>query len=370
MENENALKHKFGKDLLQRIAHALHAVYPKFDHKYFNGLERRLQPLEMKARVRLLRDELHGLLPADYLEALAVIMRSVPGGKLRDFDFWIYTEFIQTYGLGHESASLNALKILTTHFTSEWAVRPFLRQSPETALAFLLACAGDEDEKVRRWASEGSRPRLPWGERLHHFIANPRLTLPILEVLKFDPEIFVRTSVANHLNDLAKDHPDYVIEVLKRWQSEAGHAHLSPVNWIAKRALRTLIKAGNLGALELIGVRPARKIELKHFVVSPKTIVLGEILNIAFEIVSQAETDQKLVVDYVVHLVRARKRRSPKVFKFKTVQLRRGETVKLQKSHPIKSITTRSYYPGRHALEIQINGRSFGKRDWFLEIDP
>ena len=369
MENENALKHKFGTELLQRIAGAVHPVYPAFDHQYFTSLHPRLESLEMKARVHFLRDELHGLLPAGYLEALGIIMKSVSGGTLRDFDFWIYTEFVQTHGLGHEKASLNALKVLTTHFTSEWAVRPFLRQAPEATLAFLLACAKDKDERIRRWASEGSRPRLPWGERLHDFIANPRLTLPILEALKFDSQLFVRTSVANHLNDIAKDHPDYVIGLLKRWQTEGAEVHLTKVDWITKRALRTLIKQGNAKALALVGVKPAVAIEVKNFVLSPKNVVLGEKLNLAFDIVSQAKTDQKLVVDYILHLVKARNHTAPKVFKFKTVQLRKGQTVKLQKSHHIKSITTRAYYPGKQFLEIQINGKSFGKQDWILRME-
>src|SRR5678815_3823589 len=150
-ENENAFKHQFGKELVARIASSIGEVYEDFDRRHFLNLAPSLKPLEMKARVRFLRDEISKLLPSHFPEALQILMNSLKSGKLEGFDLWIYTEFIQTHGLAHREESLEALKVLTTLFTSEWAVRPFLRQFPEHALAFLLACAAHEDEKVRRW---------------------------------------------------------------------------------------------------------------------------------------------------------------------------------------------------------------------------
>ncbi len=366
MENEDAFKHKFGRDLLVRMADSIQQVYPSFEHHRFIQLFPKLKGLEMKARVRFLRDELVKLLPSNYPQALAVLLDSTAAGKLRDFDLWIYTEYIQTCGLEHEAVSLEALKKLTTLFTSEWAVRPFLRRSPERTLKFLLACTTDKDERIRRWASEGSRPRLPWGERLHEFIARPESTLPILEALKFDDALFVRTSVANHLNDLAKDHPGQVLQLLKRWRTEAGKMHGLKIEWIIKRALRTLIKEGNPAALKLIGVDAEARIKVQDFTVAPKAITLGERLGFTLELVSLATTPQKLVVDYVIHFVKANGQTTPKVFKFKVLELPAGRTMRLQKTHHVKPVTTRRYYPGKNVLELQINGKSFGKKDWVL----
>ena len=365
-ENENAFKHQFGKELVARIASSIGEVYRAFDHRQFLSLAPSLKPLEMKARVRFLRDEISKLLPSQFPQALQILMNSVKFGKLKGFDLWVYTEFIQTHGLGYRKESLEALKVLTTLFTSEWAVRPFLRQFPEHTLAFLLVCAAHEDEKVRRWASEGSRPRLPWGEKLHHFIKTPDATLPILELLKHDEALFVRTSVANHLNDIAKDNPDFVLKVLKEWKKEASEKDKPKLDWIIRRALRTLIKNGNPAALELVGVDASAKISVSNFSVTPKEISLGDRITFGATIKSLSKSPQKLVIDYVLHLVKSHGGTAPKVFKCKVATLKPGESLDLEKSHHLKKVTTRTYYPGRNALELQINGKSYGKRSWVL----
>jgi 3-methyladenine DNA glycosylase AlkC len=365
-ENENAFKHQFGKELVARIASSIGKVYENFDRRQFLSLASSLKPLEMKARVRFLRDEISKLLPSHFPEALQILMNSVKSGKLEGFDLWIYTEFIQTHGLAHREESLEALKVLTTLFTSEWAVRPFLRQFPEHTLAFLLACAAHEDEKVRRWASEGSRPRLPWGERLHHFIQTPDATLPILESLKHDEAPFVRTSVANHLNDIAKDNPHFVLTVLKKWKKEVSEKDEPKLDWITKRALRTLIKNGNPAALGLIGVDASAKISVSKFFITPKGISLGDRMTFGATIKSLSKSPQKLVIDYVLHLVKSHGGTAPKVFKCKVVNLEPGESLDFEKTHHLKKVTTRTYYPGINALELQINGKSHGKKSWVL----
>ena len=227
-------------------------------------------------------------------------------------------------------------------------------------------CAAHEDEKVRRWASDGSRPRLPWGEKLHHFIKTPDATLPILELLKHDEALFVRTSVANHLNDIAKDNPDFVLKVLKEWKKEASEKDKPKLDWIIRRALRTLIKNGNPAALELVGVDASAKISVSNFSVTPKEISLGDRITFGATIKSLSKSPQKLVIDYVLHLVKSHGGTAPKVFKCKVATLKPGESLDLEKSHHLKKVTTRTYYPGTNALELQINGKSYGKRSWVL----
>ncbi|RZA13061.1 MAG: DNA alkylation repair protein, partial [Proteobacteria bacterium] len=199
-DDSSALKHFYNKALLTRMGKALGEVYPSFDAKALQKLMARLESLEMKPRVHVIRDELKRQLPEDYSKALSILLASLKSRKITGFDLWPYTEFVQTYGTGDLKRSLAALKAMTPLFTAEFAVRPFLRLHQKATLDYLEACALDKDVHVRRWASEGSRPRLPWGERLQDFVKDPSPTRPILELLKFDDELYVRKSVSNHLN--------------------------------------------------------------------------------------------------------------------------------------------------------------------------
>ncbi|MES2855811.1 MAG: DNA alkylation repair protein, partial [Bdellovibrionota bacterium] len=303
--NESALKHLFGRELLSRMAKAIGAVYPDFDRRRFLKTISKLEDLEMKPRVRFIRDELKDLLPEKYPEALEILLSSAHSGHLNGFDLWPYTEFIQLYGIDDPRRSLKALKVLTTKFTSEWAVRPFIKKHPQETLKFLLECASDRDTHVRRWATEGTRPRLPWGERLGEFVTDPSPAFPILERLKFDPELYVRKSVSNHLNDIAKDHPKLVVEILSRWKKEAGPENEMKIDWTIQRALRTLIKDGHPGALGLIGVSTRSKIDFNDFNLKKKTVAMGEHLEFDFEIRSTSSKSQKIVVDYVVHFMKS-----------------------------------------------------------------
>ncbi|MES2309683.1 MAG: DNA alkylation repair protein [Verrucomicrobiota bacterium] len=367
-ENESALKHQFGKSLLKRISDSFREIHPSFDHPRFHRLISTLESLEMKPRVHQIRDELQRQLPSDYKKALLLLQKAARGGKLKGFDLWPFTEFVQTYGLDHPEASLNALSEFTKLFTAEWAIRPFIKRDPQATLRFLVKCAQSENEHLRRWASEGTRPRLPWGERLHDFVQDPQPTLPILELLKFDPELYVRKSVANHLNDISKDHPLYLIVLLKRWKKEAGTEHLSKINWIIRRSLRTLIKEGHPGALQLIGVSTKTEIKITPLTLKSKILRLGDKLDFQFELQSLSSKPQKLVVDYLLHFVKSNGRTAPKVFKLKTMTLPAKEKLAIGKSYHLKKITTRDYYPGLHSLEIQVNGVIVAKQEWRLKI--
>ena len=364
--NEKALKHLFNFALLKRMGDSIHEHYASFKRRRFLSLAAKLDELEMKQRIYLIRDELHTLLPEAFPEALKILLKCVRGGNLKDFDLWPITEFIQTFGLGHPSLSLQALFEITELFTAEWAVRPFIQNDSITVMKFLSDCALSKNVHLRRLASEGTRPRLPWGVRLNEFIENPKLTLPILEKLKFDPEIYVRKSIANHLNDIAKDHPNDVIAVLKRWKKEAGSLHQLKMEWTVKRALRTLIKQGHPQALNLIGVSANAKITLVGFKLNQRTFKIGEVLEFQFQLKSQTAHAQKLVIDYIMHFARAHGKSSAKVFKLKSLELSGLGLVLVQKKHRLKEVTTRKHYPGAHALEIQVNGKRLRKIQWNL----
>jgi 3-methyladenine DNA glycosylase AlkC len=356
VEDKNALRHMFDKAHLKRTADALFAAYPAFDRKRYLASFTSLTSLPMKARVRYLSDELRALLPPDYAKALSILMKAVRGGKLQSFDLWPVTEFVQSYGLEELESSLEALKEITTHFTSEWAIRPFLNKYPKDTIKFLLKCARESNTNIRRWASEGTRPRLPWGERLHDFVKDPSPTLPILEELKFDDELFVRKSVANHINDIAKDHPALAIRLLKQWMNEAGPKDQKKVEWTIRRALRTLVKEGHPEALSLLGVSSEAAVEIRKLRLGKEDLRMGEKLEFSFLTRSLSDRVQKLIIDYRIHFVKANGKPSAKVFKLRNFVLGPKSEIEVGKAHHIKEITTREYYNGVHTLDIQING--------------
>lgn len=367
-ENESALKHMYNRDFLKRLANALDAGGLDFNRKKIMDLWPQFQVLEMKPRVHLVRDTLKALLPPSYPQQVRLLRQAVKKGDLSGFDLWPITEFVQKEGLNHLEISLDFLRELTVRFTSEFAIRPFLKSYPQESLSYLMACARDKNVHVRRWATEGTRPRLPWGEKLHFLIQDPKRALPILEILKFDPDLYVRKSVANHLNDISKDHPELVVRLLGQWLREAKGENQERVEWIIHRALRTLIKNGHAGALKLIGVDHQAQVSLRRLQLVKPRIALGERLDFSFEIQSTSRRSQKLVIDYVMYFQRANGEQSPKVFKLKVVELPAGGTFQVVKSHHVKKVTTRDYYEGEQALSIQVNGLSLGRKAWHLTV--
>lgn len=368
-ENPNAFKHIYDKNLLELIAQKIKKVYPAFSEKEFKSILKQMLTLEMKARVYLIRDKLHELLPQDFVKSSEILLKSTEDGTLTGFAIWPYTEFVQSYGLEHVKESLRVLKELTKLFTSEWAVRPFLKKDFKTTYNFLKTYTKDENAHVRRWVSEGTRPRLPWGQRLGEFIKKPDLSFELLDKLKFDSELYVRKSVANHLNDLTKDHPDKVVDILSQWNQQAKKPEdIKNIQWITKHALRTLIKEGHGKALSLLGVNSKVAVNLKKLKLHKKEIKLGEHIDFSFELISTAPKEQSLIIDYIVHFMKANGKTAPKVFKLKNIHLKANQKILIQKKHPIKPITTRTYYAGQHHLEIQVNGNVYLKESWRLKI--
>jgi 3-methyladenine DNA glycosylase AlkC len=267
------------------------------------------------------------------------------------------------YGLDDFDVAMGAMYQITKRHTAEFAIRPFLRRYPERTLAVLHQWVEDESPHVRRLVSEGTRPRLPWAGRLDAFIADPTPTLALLERLKDDPSAFVRKSVANHLNDISKDHPQLVIDTLTCWREDAGAERL----WIIRHALRTLVKKGDPAALALLGFdRP--QVSLRDMRIEPDHIRLGDSLVFSFTLQSESDEAQNLIIDYLIHFVKASGQTSPKVFKLSTRELSARESIYIQRKHAIKPITTRSYYSGEHRIEIQVNGQVLGGQRFWLQM--
>jgi 3-methyladenine DNA glycosylase AlkC len=224
-------------------------------------------------------------------------------------------------------------------------------------MAQMRTWAGHPSPEVRRLATEGCRPRLPWGIRLPSLMADPAPILPILEKLKNDESESVRRSVANNLNDISKDNPDTVLETLRRWQADDR----AEIRWITQHALRTLLKIGDPRALELLGYPSDAAVAVHNLVVEPEIAQIGDEITLSFDIESLSDEPLNLMIDYVVYHMRANGQLSPKVFKLAKREIEPHEAISIVKRHSFASVTTRRYYAGEHAIEPQINGSTFGR---------
>ena len=363
-----ALKHLLNEHTVRAAGTNLHRAWRGFDAAAFErdalrGLER----LELKARAMHIADALEATLPRDFARAAAVIEASLAppladaSGVASDSDddgiagwmLWPMGEFVVRRGMAEPVRALAALHALTQRFTAEWAIRPFIVAHPALSFATLGRWVDDPSAHVRRLVSEGSRPRLPWGMQLKSLIADPTPTLPLLAALQDDVSDYVRRSVANHLNDIAKDHPQLVASWLERHLPGASAQRQA----LLRHASRTLIKRGDARVMAAWGYAGGFE-GAASLKVRPSRIALGEALTLTLVLkAARGGARQDLVIDYVVHHVNARGGNSAKVYKGWTRSIAAGSTLELIKRHALRAITTRTYYPGLHRVEIIANGR-------------
>ncbi|MFL1512714.1 DNA alkylation repair protein [Pseudomonas prosekii] len=346
-----ALKEIFNAERLKHIATEMTAVYPAFDAKAFLKMANDgLAELSIMQRMARVSECLHAVLPLSYEESLEVLRALAP--RLNSgFVSISLPHYVAMYGAQSFEQSMAALKYFTTFGSSEFAIRHFLRSDLERSLALMLEWSGDANEHVRRLASEGSRPRLPWSFRLEPIQADPTLAAAILDNLKADESLYVRKSVANHLNDITKDHPEWVLDLIEGWSLENRHTA-----WIAKHALRSLIKQGNQRALAVIGAGGKPEVEIVGVKVEPAVIRLGQKISLSFTLKSTVPDSQRLVIDYAIDYVKANGSTSAKVFKLKALTLPGHASEFVSRSQQIKELTTRRHYAGQHAVHIMVNG--------------
>lgn len=362
-EQQAGLKEIFNRERFQHIADEAAAVSPVFDGKRFMAVATKdLDGLSIMQRLRQGAVALHEALPLPYEEAIEALSALAP--RIRHgFASIILPEYVALYGQGHFDLSMRALAFFTRFGSSEFAVRHFLQRDLDRTLAVMRGWAEDENEHVRRLASEGSRPRLPWSFQLKPLVADPSPTLPVLERLKADPSFYVRKSVANHLNDIGKDHPDLLVETVSGW--DRGDR---ATTWIVKHALRTLIKKGDARALALIGTTGKAQVRVEAFSVTPQKVRLGAHVTIRAEIVSTADEAQHLVADYAVHYVKKNGAPSRKVFKLKQFDLAPGGRQPLSIKRAIRDFTTRKHSAGHHRVELIVNGEVLAEGGFELTL--
>lgn len=345
-----------------------------FDRKsYEASILADLDKLELKQRARLIADVTGKVLPQT-LDGKFHILKSVlhplenegvdrasDEQGIRGWGMMPLGMVVTDHGLQDFEKSFALLKEMTKRATAEFEVRPFLDKDQERALAIMTPWVQDDSVHVRRLVSEGTRPRLPWGMRLKKLVEDPSPTLPLLEALKDDPEEYVRRSVANHLNDIAKDHPDLVAGIAGRWLKGADRNR----DKLVRHACRSLIKQGHPETLTAFGLRPP-EIKVRGPDIRTPTVTYGDAVSFDVELTSSGRKTQSLVIDYLVHFKKANGTLAPKVFKWTKAKLEPGETLSLSRDHAIRPITTRVYYGGTQAIGLRINGKDFGFSEFEL----
>lgn len=358
-----ALKEIFDRARFAHIAREAAAVSTGFDAGIFTArASENLDALGIMQRMRQVAVSLHAALPGDFAANIKALEALAP--RLgHSFVAISLAEYVTLYGLDEFDLSMKALRFFTRFGSAEFAIRPFLLRDLNRTLVVMEGWAGDENENVRRLASEGSRPRLPWAARIPALIKDPSPVAPILERLKSDPSLYVRKSVANHLNDIGKDHPDWVLDRLEVWPLADPRTA-----WIVRHALRSLIKKGDSRALAMIGAGGRPLVKVETMAMTPQELGLGERISLAARLVSTAEEPQRLVVDYAVHYVKKNGVANRKVFKLKVLDLPPGAAAELSISQTVKDFTTRKHFAGHHRVELLANGETVAESGFNLLI--
>jgi len=309
--------------------------------------------LELKQRMRRTTEVLHNYLPDSYKDAVKILMDIAP--DVKGFETMVLPDYAEVYGMDFWEESRKALKCFTQYSSSEFGIRPFLNNDLDASMKLMYECAEDKHENVRRFASEGCRPRLPWAMAVPALKENPEPTIPILDKLKDDPSEFVRRSVANHLNDISKDHPEIVLELAKKWIGFSTER-----DRLIKHALRTLLKAGNPRAMILFGFADPSNLEIESLRPVDDVVKIGNETHIMFDLIVKENEKTKVRLEYAVYYVKANGKVSKKVFKISENEYSAG-SYSVKRKLSFKNMTTRKHYSGKHEIAIHVNGVEKGR---------
>lgn len=362
----DAFKNIYNFDLLNKLASDIQQVYGEFDSNGFlrSTIDETWECRELKDRVMHISVNLGKYLPSDYEVALNVI-----DNVIKTYDECLsgfagfFPTFVEIYGQDEKDwdVSMSALARYTRYASSEFAVRAFIINNEKRMMEQMYLWSKDKDEHVRRLASEGCRPQLPWGQALVSFKNDPSPIFPILEQLKVDPSAYVRKSVANNLNDISKTHPELVIKIAKDWYGENEYT-----DWIVKHGSRTLLKKGNQDMLALFGHDDVSSFQIDDLTIDAESISIGEDVLFSFTISAQKAT--KVRLEYRIDYVRPSGKRSTKMFKISEIGLKEKEVRSYKKKHSFADVSIRKHFPGTHTITLIVNGVEQGKLDFELEM--
>ncbi|SFZ97774.1 DNA alkylation repair enzyme [hydrothermal vent metagenome] len=362
----------FNQIKVEKIANEIKEVYSSFDDKKFKrDVLKQFPSLELKERMYHIRNMLAIYLPSKYEDAVIILVKALPeeldtnkyDDDFGEFIYASYADFVCYYGCKREylEFSLNALKEMTKCFSVEFAIRDFINNFPEETFKMLEECSLSLNYHQRRLASEGLRPLLPWAKKIDISYMKPIL---ILDNIFYDKTRYVTRSVANHMNDISKLDASFVVDTLKRWEASKKQ-NSKEMEFIVNHSLRTLVKIGDENALLFLGYKKNAKIKVSTLTLDKEEICIGE--NLVFNFTIQSKEECSLLIDYIIHFRTKVGKRTHKVYKIKKVSLNRGESRKIEKRHHFKAnMSTRKLHAGEHRVEIQINGLSYGFKDFLL----
>lgn len=363
----NLLKDIYSPAFYNRLSDSLAHSVPGFDNAKFikaifgNGFE----GMELKERMKHTARVLHTFMPAGYkgtADLMKTIIQRLRADGFRDqmLEFMFLPDYIETFGIDDYKESVKALGYITQFVSCEFSVRPFIIRYPDKMMAQMLQWSLHANEHVRRLSTEGCRPRLPWAMALPALKKDPAAILPVLENLKNDASEYVRRSVANNLNDIAKDNPDIVTGLAAKWKGISKETDA-----IIKHGSRTLLKQRHSAILEHYGLS-GKHTALDAFTIVTPEIRTGDHLHFTFEIKNKHTLAQTIRLEYAVYYQKKNGSLSPKVFKISERVYQQGETVNIQRRQSFQLITTRKFHPGLHRLSIIVNGEEKAVKDFHL----
>ena len=347
---------------VEKLASSIKRVYPTFDEKSFsnNILTEQWDRTNLKERMHIISRTLGQFLPVTYKERITILLKVEL--EFDGFEHLVFSDFVEMFGLENFDISMNALEILTRS-SAEFAIRPFYIKYPQKTLEQMKQWSTHTHDFVRRLASEGSRPRLPWGMALPIFKKDPTPILCILEELKNDPSESVRRSVANNLNDISKDNPQIVIDLAKKWIGKS-----EKIDSLLKHALRGLLKKGNRDVLSLFGLQNSEGLSVKNSTITPHEVCIGNSAQLTFTLIVDAYPHKKVRLEYEIGYKKVNGTLSYKVFQIQEKKFETG-TYFFERKLRFDDMTTRKHYEGEHTLSVIVNGERFETVKFVLRIN-
>ena len=324
------------------------------------------EQLELKERMRHITYALNSHIKGGFKNQVNVLLKSIAemksiGRKETSIEFMFLPDFIEVYGINDIKTSIYAMEKITQFTSCEFAVRPFIIKYPELMIPQMKKWSKHTEATVRRLATEGCRPRLPWAMAIPFLKENPKPILPILEHLKNDISESVRRSVANNLNDISKDNPKIVLYLAKKWNGQSVE-----IDWLVKHACRTLLKQGSSEVMQLFGFGSVNQIAIQNFQVNTPTVKIGDALEFEFDLKNKAKQSLKLRLEYGLYYQKANRTLAKKVFKISEKEYSENSNTKITRKQSFKIITTRKFHLGKHQVSIIINGQEFSSLDFEL----
>ncbi|MCR6718749.1 MAG: DNA alkylation repair protein [Chitinophagaceae bacterium] len=363
-----ALKDLYSPAFIDQFLPSAQRVIPEFDPNAFRKsvFNKEWPAMELKARMRHLAVCLHSFMPKNFSKAsklLIALVDELTASRMTGYglEFMFIPDYVALYGLDDLAAANKAMERITQFSSCEFAVRPFILKYPAEMAQQMLKWSLHKDEKVRRFASEGIRPRLPWAMAIPALKKDPSPVLPILENLKNDPSAFVRKSVANNLNDISKDHPDVLLNIARKWKGNSANTDA-----IIKHASRTLLKSAHPGVLRYYGLHKNDAINVESFSIAAARVKWGGDLSFQFSVINTGKKTADVRLEYSLYFLRKNGQLSKKVFKISERKLAANEKITLIRKHSFRAITTRVYYPGQHEVAVVVNGKEFHKGSFLL----